>query len=219
MVRPDDGYKYYAYMLLYVDDALAIHHDATSALDELGRYFQMKPGSVGDPDIYLGAKLQKIQLENGVEAWSMSSSKYVQDVVKNAETYLKENYDGWTMPKRVSGPWPRDYTSEIDDSPELDPTKANYYQSQVGVLHWIVELGHVNIITQVLTLASHMALPREGHLEALFHMFAYLKKSHNARLVLALSSPDIDMSTFQQQDWKSFYGEVKEATLINMPEP
>ena len=88
MVRPDDGYKYYAYMLLYVDDALAIHHDATSALDELDRYFQMTPGLVGDPDIYLGAKLQKIQIENGVEAWSMSSSKYVQDAVKNAKSYL-----------------------------------------------------------------------------------------------------------------------------------
>ena len=141
MVRSDDGYKYYAYMLLYVDDALAIHHDATSAHDELDRYFQMKPGSVGDPDIYLGAKLWKIQLENGVEAWSMSSSKYVQDAVKNAKTYLQENYDGQTMPKRVSSPWPCDYTSELDDSPELDPTKANYYQSQVRVLHWIVELG------------------------------------------------------------------------------
>ena len=140
IVRPDDGYKYYAYMLLYADDMLAIHHDATSALDELDRYFQMKPGSVGDLDIYLGAKLRKIQLENGVEAWSMSSSKYVQDAVKNTETYLQENYNGWTMPKRVSSPWPRDYTSELDDSPELDLTKANYYQSQVGVLLWIVEL-------------------------------------------------------------------------------
>ena len=155
MVRPDDGYKYYAYMLLYVDDALAIHHDATSALDELDRYFQMKPGLVGDPDIYLGAKLWKIQLENGVEAWSMSSSKYVQDVVKNAKTYLQENYNGWIMPKRVSSPWPCDYTSELDDSPELDLMKVSYYQSQVGVLHWIVELRRVDIITEVSTLASY----------------------------------------------------------------
>ena len=50
-------------------------------------------------------------------------------------------------------------------------------------------------------------------------MFAYLKKCHNAQLVLDPSYPDIDMSTFQQHDWKSFYGEVKEAIPINMPEP
>jgi hypothetical protein len=35
-------------------------------------------GSVGDPNIYLGAKLRKATPENGVEAWSMSPSKHVQ---------------------------------------------------------------------------------------------------------------------------------------------
>ena len=28
-------------------------------------------------------------------------------------------------------------------------------------------------------LASMMALPREGHLDAVFHMFAFLKRKHN----------------------------------------
>ena len=55
--RPDDGFKYYEYVLLYVDDCLAISHDAISVLKQLDKYFQMKPGSIGDPDIYLGAKL------------------------------------------------------------------------------------------------------------------------------------------------------------------
>ena len=64
-----------------------------------------------------------------------------------------------------------------------------------------------------------MALPREGHFEALFHMFPYLKKCHNAQLVFDPLYPDIDMSTFQQHDWKSFYGEVKDTIPINMPEP
>ena len=27
-VRPDDGFRYYTYVLLYVDDFLSIHHDA-----------------------------------------------------------------------------------------------------------------------------------------------------------------------------------------------
>ena len=55
--HPDDGFKYYEYVLLYVDDCLAISHDATSVLEQLDKYFQMKPGSIGNPDIYLGAKL------------------------------------------------------------------------------------------------------------------------------------------------------------------
>jgi hypothetical protein len=49
-----------------VDDALAINHDGEAALKELDYYFQMKSGSIGDPDIYLGAKLRQFTLENGV---------------------------------------------------------------------------------------------------------------------------------------------------------
>ena len=57
MIRPDDGTEYYAYMLIYVDDMLAISHDAMTALRELDQYVAMKPVSIGNPDIYLGAKL------------------------------------------------------------------------------------------------------------------------------------------------------------------
>ena len=56
-VRPSDGHKYYSYMLLYVDDTLCIHHDAESTIRRIDKYFKMKDGSIGDPDIYLGAKL------------------------------------------------------------------------------------------------------------------------------------------------------------------
>jgi hypothetical protein len=63
MVRPEDGFKYYAYMLLYVNDVLCINHDAQKALYELDHYFMMKKGSIADPDIYLGGKLRKVQLD------------------------------------------------------------------------------------------------------------------------------------------------------------
>jgi hypothetical protein len=50
-----DGVEYYAYVLLYVDDTLVIHHhDAMSVLQRIDYYFNMKPESLGDPDIYLG---------------------------------------------------------------------------------------------------------------------------------------------------------------------
>ena len=77
----------------------------------------------------------------------------------------------------MSGPWPTDYASELDETPELSPAIANYYQSEVGVLHWIVELGRVDIITEVSILASHMAMPREGHLEAFFMFLDICRRS------------------------------------------
>jgi hypothetical protein len=75
--RPDDGVLYWAYILIYVDDILCVHHDPGSPLANLDEYFKMKEGSIQVPTFYLGAKLKKTVLPNGVVAWGMSSSKYV----------------------------------------------------------------------------------------------------------------------------------------------
>jgi hypothetical protein len=91
MIRPDDGHKYYAYMLLHVDDCLCIHHDGISALKELDKYFKMKPGSIGDPDTYLGATLKQTTLPNGVVAWGMIAAKYVSEAISNVEAHLDKH--------------------------------------------------------------------------------------------------------------------------------
>jgi len=218
-VRPQDGHKYYAYALLYVDDILVVHHDAMSCLKRIDKYFKMKPGSIGDPDFYLGAKLRQTQLPNGVFAWGMSSSKYIQAAVKNVMDHLAKMRPGQKLATRASGPFPANYAPEIDTSPELGDEDASFYQSQIGVLRWIVELGRIDIITEVSTLSSHVVMPRKGHLDALFHLFAYLGKKHNARIVFDPSYPDIDMTVFKECDWKHFYGDVKEAIPPNAPSP
>ena len=83
--------------------------------------------------------------------------------------------------------------------------------SLIGIVWWMVELGRVDICTEVSMMSSHLALPREGHLEAVFHMFAYLKKNHNSEMVFDPSEPDIDMSDFPREYWSlSIYGDVKE---------
>ena len=67
------------------------------------------------------------------------------------------------MPSRAENPFAISYHPEMDTTPELKPVLVTYYQSQIGVLRWMVELGRVDIITEVSMLASQMALPREGH--------------------------------------------------------
>ena len=219
MVRPEDNFKCYANMLLYVDDCLAIHHDAEMALTELDNYFAMKTGSIRDPDIYLGAKLRAVELNNGVKMWSMSSAKHVKEAVENVKEYLDKHFHDRKLVKRATAPWPPSYSAELDATPELSPDMASYYQLQVGILHWTVELGRVDIITEVSTLASQMAMPREGHLEAIFHVFAYLNIKHNSRLVLDPTYPVIPQNTFQMHEWTNFYGNIKEAIPPVTPEP
>ncbi len=55
---------------VYVDDILCIHNNPDSILIQIDKYFLSKPVSVVEPDVYLGAKLKLIQLENGVWAWA-----------------------------------------------------------------------------------------------------------------------------------------------------
>ena len=94
-----------------------------------------------------------------------------------------------------------------------------YYQSLIGILRWIVESGRVDICCEVSMLSSCLALPREGHLEQLFHIFAYLKKKHNTEMVFDPSYPVIDKAKFERQDWSNtVYGdELKEDLPPDMP--
>jgi hypothetical protein len=62
-----------------------------------------------------------------------------------------------------------------------------------------------------------MALPREGHLDAVLHGFGYLKKKHGSRMVFDPTYPEIDMGVFKICDWREFYGNVTEILPSNAP--
>ena len=218
-VNPSDNSDYWEYVLLYVDDVLCISHDPQSVIkNEIGKYWKMKPGSIGLPNIYLGSKISKVALENGNKAWAFSSSQYVQDSCANVERHLKGL--GKSLTKSASTPFSNNYRPEIDISNPLSSLNAAYFQSLIGILRWIVELGRIDITVEVSMLASMMALPREGHLEQAFRIFAYLKNKHNAEMVLDPTIPNIDDSEFPKHDWSHTpYSSKKESIPGNLPEP
>ena len=49
------------------------------------------------------------------------------------------------------------------------------YQELIGMLHWVDELGRVDILLETALMSTHLALPRRGHLEQLYHIFGYFK--------------------------------------------
>jgi hypothetical protein len=102
---PDDGVLYLAYILIYVDDILCVHHDPGSPLEKLDEYFNMKEGSIQVPTFYLGSKLKKTVLPNVVVAWGMSSSKYVQSAVQNVKEYLSALPGYQMLVKKAYGPF------------------------------------------------------------------------------------------------------------------
>ena len=198
-IKPN-GEKVYEYILLYVDDALVVGINAKEQLDHVGTYFEFKKGSIGPPSTYLGSQLRLVVLENGQEAWGISSPKYVQAAVQNVEDRLKKT--GQQL-KKATAPMRTSYCPDLDVTRECDPEEASYYMSAIGVLRWIVELGRVDTCLEVSLLSSHLALPRVGHLEQVYHMFSYLKHHHNGELVLDPSPPDIKLEDFERKDWSA----------------
>ena len=128
----------------------------------------MKESSVGLQGQYLSGKIWKVLLERRIECWAFVLSKYIQEAVKNVKNYLSK----WnkTLTKRVKAPLTRDYHPEVNLSTELNTEDAAYFQSLIGILHWIIELGRVDVCCEVSMLLSCLVLPREGHLQALFHI-------------------------------------------------
>ena len=214
-----DGSEIWEYMLLYVDDTLVVSEDGEKVLrDELGKYFELKEASIGPPDIYLGGKMRKVMMENGANAWAFGSLQYVQAAMNNVEEYLKKQ--NLKLSPNAKAPFTSNYQPELDISPELKPQDASYYQSLIGILRWMVELGRVDICIEVSLMSSQMALPREGHLNQLYHIFSYLKKHHNAEMVFDPSEPEIDHEAFARADWTAteFSQELTETMPPSMPE-
>ena len=70
------------------------------------------------------------------------------------------------------------------------------------------------------TIASTMALPREGHLSVLFEMFSFLKSKHNGATVFDPTEPEIDQTQFPNEDWSATpYGLCKEDVHLNSTSP
>ena len=160
-------------------------------LTKINEYLPLNPTSVGDPDIYLGAKLKEVRLKNDVLAWAMSPSKYVQQAIKNCATHLEESDGQYQISKHTDKPFPTDYNADTDTSEPLTPEYASFFMHLIRVMFWMVEIGCIDIATEVSILSSYLAHPREGHLDAALHIMGYLKLIHNSRLILDPTYPPI----------------------------
>ena len=120
------------------------------------------------------AKVKKwyFPTDNSKAYWALSSSQYVQEAIKNVENYLATQNK--TL-KKSNQPFPTEYRPELDISPLLTEDSVHYYQSQLSILRWMVELGRLEIYINVAMLSSFLMQPREGHLDAIFHIYGYFK--------------------------------------------
>ena len=112
-VKPN-GFEYYEYVLIFVDDILNISHDTKATMETLGTLYQLKPGSVGPPDLYLGGNVGKFQLEYGTMDWFMSANDYVNAACANFVTMLEKDGLKLATGRQAERPYHEKYRPEVD---------------------------------------------------------------------------------------------------------
>ena len=214
-----DGFQYWSYILVYTDDLLVVDHEPKVVMDYMASRYTLKPGSVKEPEFYLGTQVTKFRIDGADDPdkprWAMSSEAYIKQAVADVETELAKVDK--CLPTRVTTPVSQGYRPEVDQSRELDAQRGQYYQSLIGVLRWICELGRLDIMVPVSMLSRYVVSPREGHLQQVFHIFAYMKHHKRSRMVIDDIEPVFDESSFKVCDWSDFYPDAEEAIPHDAP--
>jgi hypothetical protein len=218
-IRPalkENGFEYYEMTLVYVDDIMCISHDPKATMMGIQATFKLKDDKIEKPENYLGAQIMQ-KVIDGRECWAMTSEQYVKAAIANVEATLNER--GQRLPSKATTPMQANYRPELDTSAELKLEGMRYYQELIGVLRWAIELGRIDIAMEVSMLSTHLALPREGHLQQVYHVFAFLKNKPKRTIAFDSQHPDIDESRFIKCDWHDFYRGAKEPIPGDAPEP
>jgi len=213
-----DGFEYYTYILVYIDDILVISYQPETIMSVIAKNFRLKDGYAA-PTRYLGATIRKWKLACDEDAshWGHSTEEYVKQAILNVEQELAK--EGKQLQGRFSTPMSPNYRPELDYSPYLHDRPVQYYMELIGILQWIVELGQIDIMVDVSMLSSYTMQPRIGHLDQVFHIFGYLKRNKRATLIFDKSRVDWNESTFKNHDWTDFYRDAKELLPLNAPAP
>jgi hypothetical protein len=124
------------------------------------------------------------------------------------------------LKNNAKDPFPANYKPELDITDELGPELLSRYLQLIGISRWAIELGRIDIFHEISVLSQYQANSRVGHLETLYHVFAYLKHHLDmGRTAYDSITPTIDESVFLRNAyWKEFYGDVEELPR-NMPIP
>ena len=71
-IKPN-GFKYWEYVLCYVDDLLAISHDPNRTMKSIQTKFKLKDDKTEEPEVYLGADMSQMDNVHGDLCWAISS--------------------------------------------------------------------------------------------------------------------------------------------------
>jgi hypothetical protein len=109
---------------------------------------------------------------------------------------------------------------EIDNSEELGLDDIKKFQSMIGALQWVIQIGRFDINTAVMTLSSFRANPPLSHLNCCKRIYGYLYKMRNPAIRIRVDEPDYSALPTKVYDWEqSIYAGAEELILEDNPIP
>ena len=179
---------------------------------------KLKNDEIKPPKVYLGAKLEQRDT-NGIQRWTIGSYDYIDAAITTVKTSLKSKFKDYELPKNATSPMTSGFIPELDDSRELDSDEITFFQEMIGMLRWAIELGQVDILHEVSILLQYQAMPRQGHLEQIFHIFRFLENKKKLTLHMDPDLPNIDYSLFTTnvEDFHPMYRDAKDKLPHGMP--
>jgi hypothetical protein len=101
-------------LFVFVNDILALGHEAKDVIEEIMKFYKAKDGSMKTPDIYLGSNVMKVQIGYGCKVWATSSIEFVKNAIVVVQHLLDEDSKGYSLRKKVKNPFPSNYWLELD---------------------------------------------------------------------------------------------------------
>ena len=154
-VTTDNGTAYYKYMLAYVNYVLHLTNYVQEYMLELNQSYRLKEVFV-PPDIYLGANVDKVQLEDGRTVCSTTCVDYLRGYTKNVDSIIEVNKAALKSSGDRNRPYPSSYKTELEVTNELYEDLTNRFQKLIRVLRCSIELGRLDIMTEVSFLSTFM---------------------------------------------------------------
>ena len=206
----EDGYDYF---WTHVDDFKIVARDPERWKTLISAAFLLK--SIGPPAYYLG---NDYNFSPGENAWVLSCATYLKECVRRLEADPELCLDGNLYGHCT--PMPEGCHPELDDSPLLSDVGLRKYQMLIGMAQWACTIGRLDIAFAVSSLSRFSSAPREYHLQLALHMFGYLKKNPNRRIVLdsrpMLVDEELRKTSFHS-DFLEDYPDAREDLPTDLP--
>ncbi len=205
-----DKGDHYEYIATYVDDCTIVSRDPKAIILELSDTHNFKLKGTGPISFLLGCDY--FRDDEGVLCYA--PKKYIEKMLDNYKRIFGDS------PRKAQTPLDKGDHPELDSSELLDFEDIKIYQSLIGALQWVIQIGRWDVATAVMTMSRFRAAPRRGHLERVKRIHGYLLKYKHG--IIRLVTDELDHSQYPEKvyDWShTCYQGAKEEIPSDAPVP